>query len=148
MKHFEKPWAMTTGVRWQPCTVHLQAVCCFFYGAAGSSSSLAPSYTPNLAQAAVMFMGMTFCLPISLWVEARKEKRRKRETAANGGSISEPLLPANGSATGQSIMPLVGWRPLRGMQCTCMVALNLSRINTSVLFSPPHWYMTATPRPP
>lgn len=51
LKHFEKPWAMTT----------------------------------------VMFLGMSFCLPLAFFLERRKGQRPHKAAGADGGA-AEPLL--------------------------------------------------------
>ena len=47
------------------------------------------------AMSTVMFLGMTFCLPLAYWAE-RKEARR-RKAAAAAGEAAEPLLGDGGA---------------------------------------------------
>lgn len=53
----------------------------------------------------VMFVGMSFCLPLAFWLESR-ERRAAKAAAAASGTAAEPLLngvrlPACSSGAGQ-----------------------------------------------
>ncbi len=100
-KAFEKPWCMTTGEWGVECCVLLTEG--LSLSLPTGSHACAPSFTfvampsPNPCPA-VMFCGMSFCLPLAFFVE-RKQRQRAEKAAAAAGSTQEPLLPEGVSPT-------------------------------------------------
>lgn len=96
-KAFEKPWCMTTGGRKSSCPAGCRGgwvlVALPALIPSASSRCLTPLWDVIRSIPAVMFCGMSFCLPLAFFVERKQRQRLEKAASTSAEAAQEPLLP-------------------------------------------------------